>query len=95
MRAMLDWGNIIYLGLANYILSWFVVDAHVLDAPRHALKRDTPFLRFGGVHLFECRSCIAFWVALGMSIYPFDPSIIAPVWAISRILRMQEREVYD
>jgi len=91
----MDWENVIYLGLANYIISWFVVEAHVLDAPRHAIKRDTPSLRFGGVHILECRSCVAFWVALGMSLFPLDLGLLAPVWAISRILRMQEREVYD
>ena len=91
----MDWGNIIALGLATYILSWFLCEAHVIDTPRHAIKRGTPFLRFGGVHLLECRSCTSFWIALGTCIYPFDPGALLPIWAVSRILRMQEREVYD
>ena len=92
---MLDLESLLYLTLANYILSWFLVDAHILDVPRHAFKRDTPILRFGGVHIFECRTCVSFWIALGMCIYPTNLIYLLPVWALSRILRMQEREVYD
>ena len=58
------------------------------------LKRDTPMLRFGGVHIFECRTCVSFWVALGMSLYPGSLVYLLPVWALSRVLRMQERVEY-
>ena len=95
MWEMLDWQNIIAAALAVYIISKVVVDAHVFDTPRHVIKRDTPGLRFGGIHLLECRMCVAFWVALGTCCYSWDFSTLLPVWGIAHALRMQEREVYD
>jgi hypothetical protein len=85
------WTPILVQALMVYILSWFAVQAHVLDTPRHILKRDTPFFRFGGVHLLECRACIAFWVTFGVTLYTQRWGDLLVIWALSHVLRMQER----
>jgi hypothetical protein len=85
----------IALALSVYILAKVVVDAHIFDAPRHALKRDTSFLRHGGVHLLECRMCVAFWVTLGTCLARWEFGDLLIIWAMAHALRMQEREVYD
>ena len=89
---MLDWELIAYLALANYILSWLVVEGHVLDRPRAAVQRDTPFLRFGGYHLLECRTCVGFWIAVGSCLLARDAAALLPAWALSRLMRSFERE---
>jgi hypothetical protein len=44
---------------------FYIFTAATLQRARAWLIRMTPFLRVAGDHLFECKICLSFWVAIG------------------------------
>jgi len=88
---ILDYNLLVYLSLCTYIVSWLVVDGHIFDTPRFHVINATRFLRFGGYHILECKTCFAFWFSLSICIGVGQPFYTLPVWAVARILQRQER----
>jgi hypothetical protein len=89
----LNYDLLLHLSLCTYIASWLFVDGHIFDTPRFLVINATGFLRFGGYHVLECRTCFSFWFALAACISLGEIGYVLPVWAISRILQRQERPV--
>lgn len=87
----MDWSLLAYLSLCTYIVSWLFVEGHLLDTPRFLVIGATGFLRFGGYHLLECRTCFAAWFSAIICISLGEISYWLPVWAVARVLHRQER----
>jgi hypothetical protein len=88
---MLNYHVLVYLALCTYIVTWLMIEGHIFDTPRFLIIQGTGFLRFGGYHLLECRTCFAGWFSLACAATYGDLVYWLPVWAVSRIIQKQER----
>jgi hypothetical protein len=80
--------------LLAYAVTFLLVEAAVLGAPRRYLVSKTPHFSpgKGHKHFFECRMCVGFWICLLLlSIFGWSFTYAMAVYGGSYFLATQER----